>query len=140
MESQTEKKPRIVVQRREIGRAGGSLPGSSLVIVAGIHGNEPAGGGAARRGLARLERGDIDLRGELVIFAGNVAALQAGVRYHAKDLNRVWAPLHVEEVRAAEGGDAEDNEQRELLAAIEAAIGRARGKVHVADFHTSSAQ
>jgi predicted deacylase len=134
--------PRVVVDRREIGRVRGAEGGPTLVVVAGIHGNEPAGIEAARRVFARMERGDVPLRGELVVLAGNVAALREGIRYHKKDLNRVWTEAHVDELR---GGhlpvlDEEDREQLELLAAIEGAIARSRGRVHLADFHTSSAQ
>jgi predicted deacylase len=149
--------PRVVVDRREIGRVTGGVAGPTLVVVAGIHGNEPAGIEAARRVFARLERGDVRLRGELVVLAGNVAALREGIRYHKKDLNRVWTEARVEELRGIKDAesrdgasaaspqrglhlDEEDREQLELLAAIEGVIARARGRVHLADFHTSSAQ
>ncbi len=132
----------INLERREIGRIIGEAPGPTLVIVAGVHGNEPAGIAAARRVLARLEHGLAQgkMRGELVVFAGNVGALRAGVRYRAKDLNRLWTDAHVESLPSWEEGDAEDREQIELMAAIEEAMGRARGRVHLGDFHTSSAQ
>ncbi len=119
----------------------GDTAGPTLVAVAGIHGNEPAGIAAARRVFARLERGDVVLRGELVVFAGNVGALRQGARYAGKDLNRQWSEAHVAAVRAMSEGerDAEDREQVELLGAIEGAMARARGKMHLADLHTSSA-
>jgi succinylglutamate desuccinylase len=110
------------------------------VVVAGIHGNEAAGIEASRRVLARLERGDIQLRGELLVLGGNVAALQKGIRYQSKDLNRVWTEEHVKELRKKRDLDPEDREQLDILANVEAAIGRARGRVHLADFHTSSAE
>jgi predicted deacylase len=161
--------PKLELDRREIGRVIGAAPGPTLVVVAGIHGNEPAGIDAARRVVARLARGDLALRGELVVFAGNVAALRRGVRYQSKDLNRQWGEAQVAAVRAlahaAHGAkdakdakdardaqdtkdaqdmkdavDPEDREQGELLAAIEAALDRARGQAHLADLHTSSAR
>lgn len=131
------------LERRELGRVTGRDPGPTLVAVAGIHGNEPAGIASARRVFARLERGDVALRGELVALAGNVASLRRGVRYQSKDLNRQWSEGRVAALRAlaADGElDAEDAEQVELLGAIEAAMARARGPMHVADLHTSSAQ
>lgn len=129
------------IDAREIGRVVGALAGPTLVVVGGVHGNEPAGLAAARRVFARLGVGDVALRGELVAFAGNVGALRQGARYLGKDLNRQWSVGRVAAVRAmAEGErDAEDGEQSELLEAIEAAMGRARGAVHLADLHTSSA-
>src|SRR5438067_792725 len=86
-------RPAIAALRREIGRIVGAAPGPTLVAIAGIHGNEPAGIEAARRIFARL--GPADVRGELVVFAGNLAGLQAGVRYQAKDLNRLWTEERV---------------------------------------------
>jgi len=131
----------IAIERREIGRLVGAEAGPTLVIVAGIHGNEPAGVEAARRVIARLSAGDLRIRGELVAFAGNLAGLRLGIRYQAKDLNRVWSESHVAALREKRSTehDPEDREQLELLAAIESALGRARGRAHLADLHTTSA-
>ena len=81
------------------------------------------------------------VRGELVVFAGNVGSLKRGVRYESKDLNRQWSEGRVEALRSpgAVALDAEDREQLELLGAIEAAMVRARGAVHLVDLHPSSA-
>jgi succinylglutamate desuccinylase len=136
--------PALNLEQREIGRLVGQPAGPTLVVVAGMHGNEPAGIHAARRVLARLARSEVPIRGELVVLAGNVTALRAGKRYLAKDLNRQWTEARVAGLLARTGDarsedDAEDREQRELLAAIEEAQARARGRVHLADFHTTSA-
>lgn len=132
---------KLLLDRREIGRLVGAAPGPTLVAVAGVHGNEPAGIEAARRVFARLERGGVAVRGELVVFAGNVGSLRRGVRYESKDLNRQWSEGRVAALRStgAAALDAEDREQLELLGAIEAAMERARGAVHLVDLHTSSA-
>lgn len=126
---------------RLLGRITGKQAGATVIVVCGIHGNEPAGIEATKRVLARLERGDIRVSGELMILAGNLAALRAGVRHQVKDLNRVWKEAEVAALRdrAPSDDDAEDAEQRELLLSIEAAQGRARGSVYLADFHTTSA-
>ena len=135
------RRPPPDLERREIGRSVGAAPGPTLVAVAGVHGNEPAGVEAARRIFARLSRPDVRLRGELVVFAGNLASLRLGVRYQAKDLNRLWTEARVAEVRSLPPGgrDPEDREQLELTEAIELALSRARGPVHLADLHTTSA-
>jgi succinylglutamate desuccinylase len=130
---------------REIGRLRGASRGATLILVGGIHGNEPAGAIAACRvldtiGERSLER---ELRGEVVALAGNLEAMRAKRRFHRKDLNRQWT-----EERAARLGrasahdhhhDEEDREQRELYAAIESVIDRARGDVYLMDLHTTSA-
>jgi len=96
---------------------------------------------AARRIFARLSANDLRVRGELIAFAGNLAGLRLGIRYQAKDLNRVWSEAQIAALREKHASelDAEDREQLELLAAIESALGRARGRVHLVDLHTTSA-
>ena len=148
----------LVLEGREVGRITGRNAGPTLIVVAGIHGNEPAGIFAARRVIEHLTRAEVAVCGELVVLAGNVASLRLGRRYQAKDLNRQWTEALVASLRAkqakaagpagnaaasgnagATGLDGEDREQAELLGAIETAISRARGPVHLADFHTTSA-
>lgn len=140
----------LMMDDREIGRLVGARRGATLIVMAGIHGNEHAGIHGARRVIERLSRGDVELRGELVVFAGNVGAIREGRRYLVRDLNRVWTEEKVNdlELRAAHvraGAaeeiilDAEDHEQLEILAAIRKVIARARGPVYLIDFHTTSA-
>ena len=86
--SATAERPKGVVVKRVMGQVRAEEAGPSLVVVAGIHGNEPAGVEAGRRVLARLAQGDVGLRGELVILGGNVAALRTGARYLKRALSR----------------------------------------------------
>ncbi len=131
----------FVPEQREIGRLVGRAAGPTLVVIGGMHGNEPGGARAAKRVLERLSRSDVEVTGEVIALAGNLAGLRVGRRYQKKDLNRQWSDERVSVLRAqAEADDdAEDREQRALLAVIEAAIARARGPVYVADLHTTSA-
>ena len=131
----------FVPDRREVGRLIGREAGSTFIVVVGVHGNEPGGARAAKRLLARLSESDVEVRGELLVLAGNLSALRAGRRYAVKDLNRQWTQAHIDALAAkpATDDDAEDREQRELYAAIESAIERARGQVYLADLHTTSA-
>lgn len=128
---------------REIGRVVGDKAGPTVIVVAGIHGNERAGIGAARRVLETLTRRHGNVSGELVAFAGNLGAMRLGMRYHVRDLNRVWTAARIADLEARAGAgralDEEDQEQLELLASIRAAIARARGPVYVMDLHTTSA-
>lgn len=121
--------------QRELGRCAGSAPGPTVIAVAGIHGNEPAGVHAALRLFPKLD----GVRGEVVVLAGNLGGLRDGVRYRAKDLNRVWSEAHLAALRSGAAQDEEDREQLELFAAIEAARARARGAVYLIDLHTTSA-
>ena len=124
---------------RVIGRARGEAPGPTLIVVGGIHGNEPAGLYAAERVLLRLAGDDAGLRGEIVVLSGNLAALRLARRYQVKDLNRQWTDARIVELRRKRDLDHEDREPLELLAAIEDAMAAARGDVHLLDLHTTSA-
>lgn len=126
---------------RTIGRAVGRRPGPTLLVIAGMHGNEPGGVAAARRVLAALAGREALLRGELVAFTGNLGALRAGRRFVAKDFNRVWTHERVARLRRGPGPgeDAEDIEQRELLGHLDATLAGARGEVYAVDLHTTSA-
>lgn len=130
-----------VLVERCIGSAQGAHPGPTLVVVAGIHGNEPAGVHAARRVLARVGGGTIALRGHVTVLAGNLRALRGGHRFLTRDLNRGWTEESVAGLqgRPADTLEAEDREQRELYEAIEAVRRTTRGLVVLADLHTSSA-
>lgn len=132
---------------REIGRARGGAPGPTLLVVGGMHGNEPAGVEAARALLARLAGKGLPHRGEVVAFAANVDALEADRRFLRRDLNREWtaeriALAHAAVASAAAGGPGVDSETGalvELSGAIDAVLNHARGRVFALDLHTTSA-
>jgi len=128
--------------RRVLGRIRGRSPGSTLIALGGIHGNEPSGVEAARRVLGVLEREQPDLAGEFVCVAGNLVALEQSRRFVDLDLNRQWTPDKVAALRDAsreDGEPAEHDQQREIIAVLREVIGSARGDVHFVDMHTSSA-
>ncbi|MBT8404598.1 MAG: succinylglutamate desuccinylase/aspartoacylase family protein, partial [Gemmatimonadetes bacterium] len=126
---------------RVLGRLGMQGAGApTLMVVGGLHGNEPAGVEAARRVNAALTGRSAKLEGTVVFVAGNLQALARGRRYIDRDLNRAWTSSRVEALLAsAERGDgealpeAEDVEQRELLSLIEVTLTEAQGPVFVLD-------
>ncbi len=126
---------------RVIGRILGDVPGPTLLVTTLVHGNELAGAIAAERVLARLEREQVPLRGELVVLAANLGAMRENRRHRGKDLNRQWTDEKISALRSrdAELDDAEDHEQRELLTELDAVFARAAGKVFALDLHTTSA-
>jgi succinylglutamate desuccinylase len=127
---------------RRIGGLHGPAAGPTLLVVAGIHGNEPAGVTAAERVLARLAPEQDRLRGDFVALAGNTRALAEGVRCLERDLNRGWTPDHLAELQEGNGRAraVEDVEQRELFDAVMDAYRAARGDVHFIDLHSTSAE
>ena len=128
------------VQGRRLGRAGGRRPGPTLLCVAGIHGNEPAGIHAVRRVLPALQDRDDQIGGQFVALAGNIEALRHGRRFVDRDLNRAWTSERIIELRAgaATNGTVEDREQTELLREIEKVLEAADGPVYALDLHTTS--
>jgi succinylglutamate desuccinylase len=135
--------PAIRNLTRELGRARGERPGPTLLVVAGIHGNEPAGLFAAERVFPVLRERALELAGEVVVLRGNLRGLRERKRFLDRDLNRRWSIEQVAALRARARDYrflAEDFEQLELLDAIEGTLAAARGRVHFLDLHTTSAE
>jgi len=129
---------------RVIARVRGASPGPTLIVVASLHGNEPAGLIAAGRALETLAAAGNLARGELIVLAGNRRAIAKGVRFVQRDLNRQWSSERVVELRSAAANPAvvlgpEDREQLELAEVIDETLASARGRVFVVDLHTTSA-
>jgi succinylglutamate desuccinylase len=124
---------------RVVGRLTGPVAGPSLVCVAALHGNEPAGLVALRRVFSRLDAGD--LRGEVVGLVGNRKALAQGRRYLVDDLNRAWLAGRIARVRAATTPlSGEDEELRDLDRELSGILAGARGPVAVVDLHSTSGE
>ncbi|NNF12409.1 MAG: hypothetical protein HKN72_04270 [Gemmatimonadetes bacterium] len=128
------------VAGRRLGGAGGRRPGPTLLCVAGIHGNEPAGVHAVRRVVAALKDRNDEIHGQFVALAGNLEALRHGRRFVDRDLNRAWTSERIVQLRSgvADDGTAEDREQKELLQAISDVLAAADGPVYALDLHTTS--
>lgn len=122
-----------------IGSVRGLEPGPTLILLGGIHGNEPAGLLALRRAFSLLEEKQSAVRGEVMFLAGNTRALLKGTRYVDEDLNRRWTERNIRGVSAVRVLTSESLEQQELLAELEKALKTARGEVHFVDLHTTSA-
>lgn len=110
-----------------------------MIVVGGVHGNEPAGVGALQQILPILQDRVSDLHGRFVALTGNLQALSAGRRFMDVDFNRVWAesgPTSAGEATLAEGVEA--RERVELEAAIDEVTAGVTGPVYFIDLHTTS--
>ena len=116
---------------RVIAHVRGDRPGPTLILIGGVHGNEPAGVVAARTVLAGIAPADVT--GEAIAIVGNLRAIAAGKRYIERDLNRMWT------AERATGG-IEAVECAELSAVVDEVRARATGPVHVVDLHSTSAE
>ena len=115
---------------------GDAAQGPTLLCIAGLHGNEPAGVHALRRVAERLATIESKLGGRFVGLAGNLQALAAGERFLENDLNRVW-PRGPESPRRADGS-IELGELGDLGRAIDGVRESATGAIYCLDLHTTS--
>lgn len=125
---------------RELGRVvGDNESGPTLICMAGLHGNEPAGLQAFFRVRDCLLRRPGGLEGRLIGLAGNRKALAENRRFLVHDLNRIWNVDRVAALRSAPVPvEAEDQELRELDYALQSVLDEARGRVFLLDLHTTS--
>ena len=125
--------------RRIVGRIKGSSPGPTLVCIAGLHGNEPAGIQALRRVLKSTSTTKPGLKGELIGIAGNLKALARNKRYIDVDLNRRWHLEHrsIEHILDSPQECAEDRERQDLVSELEKIFEAITG-VFFLDLHTTS--
>lgn len=124
---------------RVLGDVGSTAAGNTLVVLGGVHGNEPAGVEALRRVLARIDSLDCALSGRLLGLVGNRAALAVGRRFLEEDLNRVWLPDRLERARThVPGLGPEERELAELDRLLDEALAGSRGRTYVLDLHTTS--
>ena len=123
---------------RELGHSRGARPGPTLVLIGGVHGNEPGGVAAIRAVLGQLGR--VEHRGEVVGLAGNLAALERGVRCNQRDLNRGWSEERLAALLDADPSTLanEDLEQRQLAARLAELSAQAVGPMAVLDLHSMS--
>lgn len=122
---------------RVIGHVRGEAGGPTLVFVAGLHGNEPAGVEALQRVFAQLPDPD-EISGEILAVKGNVTALEQGVRFVDTDMNRDWWSEAMTSDSPAGPPLSEDVERRELLDTIGPVFRRSDGTPYVVDLHTTS--
>jgi len=123
---------------RLLGRRIDDPAGPRLLCVGGIHGNEPSGVEALQRVFRALEGAKATLRGGIVGFAGNRAALAAGRRYVDRDLNRLWRRERLETPANDLGAGSELAELAELHEALSRELAEAPGRVFLLDLHSTS--
>lgn len=128
---------------RVIGDVRGERAGPTLIVVGGMHANEPAGIGAAERAHASIDSGRIRLNvGRFVSLRGNLAALALDAtepwlraRYIDEDLNRAFRD---EPTMTTSQFSAEQRERRELCDVLASVAGESEGGTYLLDLHTVS--
>lgn len=123
-----------------LGSFNGDPAGPTLIVVGGIHGNEPAGVLALRRIADELDGLSSKLRGRVYFLTGNTRAINKGLRFIDHDLNRAWtrrnlSPRGSEHIEST----SEGHELRELDSLIDSILVTARDEVYIMDLHSTSA-
>lgn len=141
-QSQAGSAERVHYEHRELGRYGFAQTGHTLVIIGGVHGNEPAGLVAGQRVLDQLSKPGLgEIRGRLVVLAGNLTALNdddSETRYIDHDLNRLCLDEHFDEPAST---SVEHEQMHELFASLRAIQESCRAgnqQMIVLDLHTTS--
>ena len=143
MRSPTIANIQIKAENRILGTVEGDPDGPTVVVVTGMHGNEYAGVDAAQNIFNMLDGIYPRIRGRLVILRANLPALEQKVRYIDEDMNRLWVPAIVDQVRNTPEAQLESSERRQmkqLLAILDEIEGSSSGPVILADIHTFSAE
>ncbi|WP_143960812.1 succinylglutamate desuccinylase/aspartoacylase family protein [Litoribacter populi] len=94
--------------------------GPTLLVSAGVHGNEPSGVIALKKVFNKLEKEKPQIKGQIIGVCGNLRALKEQVRLVDRDLNRICTPDNVSSIEMGEELDFhEAKEFQELLKVIE---------------------
>ena len=128
-----------VLNNRELGSVKGSIESPTIVILAGIHGNEKAGVLATERVVQKIREDNILFEGNLYALLGNVNALEKGIRYETSDLNRIWHKGNIDSIN--DGTiflDAEVKEQIQIYDKLKEILNENKGPFYFLDLHTTS--
>jgi succinylglutamate desuccinylase len=114
--------------------------GPTLIVIGGLHGNEPAGLHAMEDVASLLKERAAGLRGRVYLIAGNTRALRRRVRFIDHDLNRAWTREHLDAASMrSSAATAEENELAELDTLLDQILITADDEVYVLDLHSTSA-
>ena len=131
-----------IQKQRLIGHFKGAKKGATLIFIAGMHGNEPAGIYALRKVLNNLESLKESFNGNLYAISGNLSALDKGIRYDSHDLNRLWTKKNINSLKddILEGNSSEVKEFRNIYATIKHILEKEQGPFYFFDLHTTSSE
>jgi len=125
---------------RVLGQIKGTNKSPTIIVIAGIHGNEMAGIFAIKKILEDIDKNNINLSGNLYAISGNLNALQKNIRYDKADLNRIWTQEKVDQINTENTttGTAEVYEQQVLFKLIKKILATEDGPFYFMDLHTTS--
>lgn len=128
---------------RMIGTVDGDEDGPCIILLSGVHGNESAGVEAVTDVIEEIRGLQPTFRGKLFGIRGNLKALHRNVRYVDEDMNRLWYPAIIKNIKTTPEKELQSNERREvkqLLRLLDEITYRVESKTILADLHTFSAE
>jgi succinylglutamate desuccinylase len=129
--------------KRIIGSRNGEREGPLVIVLAGMHGNELAGVAAVEKVLDKLEQSAGPFAGKVLAIRANLAALEQEMRYIDEDMNRIWFPSIIEQIRSTPEHAIESSERLEikrLLRILDQVENETSYPTILADIHTCSAE
>jgi hypothetical protein len=139
IENQKEQNTSYLHRKRILGEFYGTNNGPTVIIFAGIHGNEKAGVHASHQVIHKIKERNIKFKGNLYIILGNINALNKGIRFEKVDLNRIWQHDHITDIETRGGHlNAEEREQSDILTIIRNILIHQPGPFYFLDLHTTS--
>lgn len=125
---------------RIIGHIKGKHSGPTVIFIGGIHGNEPSGVFALHHVCSMLQSQEHTFKGSIYALAGNLSALEKGIRYHKEDLNRMWDEKRVEALisKSKPSINLDSNELSELYNCVSEILEKESGPFYFIDLHTTS--
>lgn len=102
------------ISSRIVGRMDGADGGPTILVFAGMHGNEPAGIRALGEVFSILENCKKQFRGKFIGIRANLRALYEGVRFVDEDMNRIWFPSIIDKIRRCPVEELESSERIEI--------------------------
>jgi len=125
---------------RILAKIEGVKNGPTVIIIAGIHGNESAGVEASKKVLHKIKEERIMFKGSLYVLLGNINGLNKGVRFEDIDLNRIWKKENLDAINnSSQPINNEVKEQIEIYKIIKDILKNEIGPFYFLDLHTTSA-
>ncbi len=125
--------------KRILGEFYGTNNSPTVVIFAGIHGNEKAGVHAAHLVIEKIKKDNLKFNGNLHLILGNINALNKGIRFEDVDLNRIWRNAAINQFKNGESDQhLESKEQKDIYLIIQEIL-KEPGPFYFLDMHTTSA-
>jgi succinylglutamate desuccinylase len=127
---------------RMIGTIEGDEDGPCIILLSGVHGNESAGVEAVSDVIEEIRGLQPTFRGKLFGIRSNLKALQQNVRYVDEDMNRLWYPAIIKNIKTTPEEELKSSERlevKQLLKLLDDITYRVKSKTILADLHTFSA-